>query len=486
METAKNTASAAEQGILAYVIDGKSDGLAWQELLSAELFTDSRNKVIFQAIESIHSNGLPLDRLIVKEYLARKGLLESAVAENYFDQLKPAIRTEEHFNAYFQIIRENAMRHKLKETGERLIELSQKADNSATALWEIAHQEILKAENLFPDTKAPSISQEVKKFMTNLQIKRNSALHLYGLPTGISQLDKITGGLGNGELIVIGARPAMGKTALMLSIVRNLLNQQVPVVWFSLEHSHEMMINRLIGQEAGIPQEKIRRTDLNEEEMQRLTEAAYKLASFPLTVIDDAAIHVDRIASFSRQLKKQGKAQLIIVDDLQLVGHSGKRNYNHRELQVAEISKRLKRLARNLDIPVVVTSQLNRAVEMRGGNKIPVLSDLRESGSIEQDADKVLFLYRGEYYGIAIDCEGNSTKGIAEIIVAKNRFGPVGTAKAKFNTWLGLFEDLPDGENENETTAELPIANNELKEKFKRVFMGNNNPKNPIKDNEPF
>ncbi|MCW5907188.1 MAG: replicative DNA helicase [Chitinophagales bacterium] len=485
METVNDTALAAEQGILASVIDGKFAGWEWPESLHTELFTDSRSRIIFQAVEAIHSNGLPLNRLIVKEHLIRKGWLESAGGGDYFDQLKTDIKTEEQVKAYVQVIRENAMRHKLKETGERFMELSRKGDNSAVALWETARKEFLTAENFFQYTKAPSISQTVKQFMNDMQVKRNSALRLSGLPTGISELDKITGGLGNGELIVIGGRPAMGKTAFVLCMVRNLISQQVPVVWFSLEYSCEMMVSRILSQEAGIPQEKVRRADLSEEEMQRVAEAAHKLEASPLTVIDEAAIRVDRIASLSRQLKAQGKVQLIVVDYLQLVGNSGRRNYDHRELQVAEICRGLKRLARDLDIPVVVISQLSRAVETRGGDKMPILSDLRESGSIEQDADKVFFLYRGEYYGIDIDCEGESTKGIAEIIVAKNRFGPVRTARARFNGFLGLFEDLPDSESEEET-ADLPIADKELKEKFKRVFMGGNDPKKFMEDNEPF
>lgn len=263
------------------------------------------------------------------------------------------------------------------------------------------------------------------------------------IPTGFAALDRIIMGLPLGELIILGARPAMGKTALFISILANSIkNKNEPIAYFSLENSAQYTMLRLLSLFSETSYEKIIKKKFEQYEIGQFVGLTKKIAEANIT-IEDNCFTIDDIIAQTHFLVNEKGVKLIMVDYLQLVQIRGKMN---REQEVAKGCRELKALARKYNIAVLVSSQLSRAVEMRGGDKRPQLSDLRESGAIEQDADKVLFIHRPEYYNITEDCEGNSTVGIAEIIVAKNRGGAIDSAKLRFVGQFSVFKDLEFGE----------------------------------------
>lgn len=301
-------------------------------------------------------------------------------------------------------------------------------------------------------SKMLSISNEFRKEVNKLSFKelysetilavsnKTEKNILYdSLPTGLAALDRVLGGLPMGELIILGGRPAMGKTALLLSIMANSIsNKNEPIAYFSLENSAESIMLRLLSVFSELTQNTLVSRQLEPFEINILAEKTKKLAEANIT-IEDNCFSIDDIIAQTYFLVKEKGVKMIIIDYIQLIQCKGKMG---REQEVAKVCRELKALARKYNIAVFVSSQLSRAVESRGGDKRPQLSDLRESGAIEQDADKVLFLHRPEYYNITEDCEGNSTMGIAEIIIAKNRGGAVDSAKVRFVGQFSVFQDL--------------------------------------------
>jgi replicative DNA helicase len=273
----------------------------------------------------------------------------------------------------------------------------------------------------------------------------NSEDHLNGVRSGFIDLDRATGGWQKSDLIILAARPAMGKTAFALALARNAsVDHKRPVAVFSLEMSSAQLVQRLISMETHIPAEKIRRGNLEQYEYQILTSKIDNLRNAPIFIDDTPAINVFELRSKCRRLKQQHDIQMVVIDYLQLMSGSVDNKGGNREQEISQISRALKGLAKELEIPVIALSQLSRAVETRGGDKKPILSDLRESGAIEQDADIVVFLYRGEYYGIDTDADGQSTKDIAEVIIAKHRNGPVTTVRTRFINRFAKFENIDE------------------------------------------
>jgi replicative DNA helicase len=264
-----------------------------------------------------------------------------------------------------------------------------------------------------------------------------------GTPSGFTKLDRLTSGWQKSELIIIAARPSMGKTAFALSMARNMaVDHGRNVAVFSCEMSSIQLVNRLIVAETDIPGDKIKNGRLNEEEWKQLDTRIKKLVQAPIYIDDTPAISIFELRAKCRRLKAQHKLDIVIVDYLQLM--SGPENAGSREQEVSNISRSLKSIAKELDVPILALSQLNRSVEMRGGTKRPLLSDLRESGAIEQDADMVVFIHRQEKFGMLTFEDGSSTKGIAEIILAKNRNGPVDDVRLRFREEKAQFVDIDD------------------------------------------
>jgi replicative DNA helicase len=286
-----------------------------------------------------------------------------------------------------------------------------------------------------------------------------------GVPTGFYDLDKLTSGWQRSDMIVIAARPAMGKTAFVLSMARNTaVDHNMGVAIFSLEMSSVQLVKRLIASEARIKAEKLRKGDLKEHEFQQLHTRITKLATAPLFIDDTPGISVFDLRAKCRRLKMQHNIEMVIIDYLQLMTAGGTKGSGNREQEISTISRSIKEIAKELNVPVIALSQLSRSVEQRGGDKRPVLSDLRESGAIEQDADIVSFIYRPEYYGLLQDEEGNSNQGIGEIIVAKHRNGALDSVRLRFIGEYARFDNI-EGYSDDATPIHTSIgANTEFDE----------------------
>ncbi|CAG0909780.1 unnamed protein product, partial [Cyprideis torosa] len=287
-----------------------------------------------------------------------------------------------------------------------------------------------------------SLSSRVLKQIEELSQKADG---LTGVPTGFTDLDRLTSGWQPSDLIILAARPGMGKTSFVLAMALNGAKDfQKPVAVFSLEMASTQLVQRLISLEAEIPGSKMRNGKLEDYEWQQLQTTVERLGNVPIFIDDTPGINIFELRAKCRRLKMQHDIQLVIIDYLQLMTGSTENKNTNREQEISGISRALKNMAKELNVPVIALSQLSRAVEVRGGSKRPQLSDLRESGAIEQDADIVSFIYRPEYYQILEDENGQSLKGVAEIIIAKHRNGALDTVKVKFTDQFAKFSNLDD------------------------------------------
>jgi replicative DNA helicase len=281
----------------------------------------------------------------------------------------------------------------------------------------------------------------VKEAIKDIESARDHEGNLRGIPSGFTDLDRITAGWQKSDLVVLAARPGMGKTALVLSMARNIaVDFNIPLAVFSLEMSSIQLVTRLISSETQLPADKLKKGNLEDYEWEQLNAKIGKLVDAPLYIDDTPALSIFELRAKCRRLKAQHQIQMIIIDYIQLMSIGGDSKGN-REQEISTISRSLKALAKELNVPIITLSQLNRSVETRGGSKRPVLSDLRESGAIEQDADMVMFIYRPEYYKIDVDELGNDTKGMAELIIAKHRNGALAEVKLQFIGQYAKFAD---------------------------------------------
>ena len=328
-------------------------------------------------------------------------------------------------------------------------------DNTEQSLFDISESHVRKNYD--------QVKNLMKEAIDELESKKTKKDGITGVPSGFIDLDNITSGWQPSDLIIIAGRPSMGKTALVLSMIRNAaIDHDMPMALFSLEMSSLQIVNRLISAEAELDSDKIKKGNLKDYEWQQLLHKTDRLNNAKIFIDDSPALSILELRAKSRRLKSQHGIKCIIVDYLQLMsGEYGKTSGN-REQEIASISRSLKAVAKELNIPVIALSQLSRAVETRGGDKRPVLSDLRESGSIEQDADMVLFVYRADRYDITEDEDGNLTAGIAELLLRKNRNGPTGKVKLKFIERYAKFADFSTLDN-REVSKFKSKANNDQK-----------------------
>jgi len=300
----------------------------------------------------------------------------------------------------------------------------------------------------------------IKTALDQIEIARQNTSGVSGVPTGFTALDRVTSGWQNSDMIVVAARPGMGKTAFVLSMARNMAVEfQRPVALFSLEMSSVQLVQRLIASETEIDAEKLRKGNLADHEFHQLHQRISRIAEAPIFIDDTPALSVFELRAKCRRLKAQHGIQMIIIDYLQLMTAGGDNKGGNREQEISTISRSIKQIAKELDVPVIALSQLSRQVETRGGDKRPLLSDLRESGAIEQDADIVAFIYRAEYYGINEDADGNPTQGKAEIIIAKHRNGSLEDVPLRFIGRLAKFANLDGFDYDNPDYSKTIQAN---------------------------
>lgn len=420
----------AEQAVIGSMLTDQDAVIAATEVLKPEDFYREDNKIIYEAIINVYSRAEPIDIITLKSELSSMGKLDSVGGLEYIAQLPDKVPTTANVDRYIKIVEEKSMLRNLVKTANEIISLGYDETENVEDIMDMAEKKIFDVMQRKGQKGYTPIKDILVDTFTQLEQLYNQKGHVTGVPTGFIELDNMTAGLHGSELILIAARPAMGKTAFALNIGTYAATRaNVPVAIFSLEMSKEQLASRILCSEALVDSNKVRTGKLEDEEWSKLAEASGQLSNAGIYVDDTPGLNVMEIRAKCRKLKIEKDIGLVIIDYLQLVQGSNRRGSN-REQEIAEISRSLKILAKEIDVPVIALSQLSRAVDSRPDHK-PILSDLRESGSIEQDADIVMFIYRDDYYN-----EDSEKKNQAEIIIAKQRSGSTGSVDL---AWLGSY-----------------------------------------------
>ena len=410
--------------------------------LTADCFYKEANRKVFMAISSLSSEHQPVDIYTVSEELKRQGSIDEIGGPYYLSLLSSRVGAAAHVEYHVKILLQKYIQRELitisaemqRDSFDDSIPVDDLLDNSQSKLFELAERNMKRATLPVQDV--------IKDTVAEIEANQDRTDGLSGLPSGFTGIDKITLGWQASDLVIIAARPAMGKTAFVLTMARNMaVDHRIPVAFFSLEMSSKQLVKRLLVSETGLSSEKIRGgKKLLDYELVQLHERIKDLTTAPLFIDDTRSISVYELRSKARRLVRNAGVKLIIIDYLQLMtGPPELRGM--REQEVSNISRSLKAIAKELDIPVIALSQLSRAVETRGGNKRPQLSDLRESGAIEQDADIVMFIHRPEYYGTESE---TSVQGEAQVIIAKHRNGSTADVPMRFRASEARFVDAND------------------------------------------
>jgi len=420
----------AEQAVIGSMLTDQEAVVSAIESLKAEDFYRSDNATIYEAIMNVYAKGEPIDIITVKEELVSMGKLDSVGGLEYLASLPEKVPTTANVEKYVNIVEEKSILRSLIKTANELISLGYSQQEDVTSIMDDAEKKIFNIMQKKTQNGYDSIKNILVESFENLQELYKNKKHITGVASGFIDLDNKTSGFHKDELILIAARPSMGKTAFALNIATNAaVNSGTPVVVFSLEMSKEQCANRILCSQAMVDSSRVGKGEIDDEEWAKLATAAGELSDSSGIIIDDTpGITVAEIRAKCRKLKIEKDIGLVVIDYLQLITGSGKTN--SREQEIAEISRSLKILAKELAIPVIALSQLSRAPEARPDHR-PMLQDLRESGSIEQDADVVMFIYRDDYYN-----QESEKPNIAEIIISKNRSGPLGTTEL---LWMPQF-----------------------------------------------
>jgi replicative DNA helicase len=411
------------------------------DVLSPESFYKPAHQRIFDIIQNLFNDSEAIDLLTVTEALRKSGDLELVGGAFAVANLTTRVASTANVEFHARIVSQKYIQRELIRVSSNIIEkaFDEKTDvfdlldEAESGLFKVAEGNIRKSYE--------TMNVVVKKAIDNIDKARAQDGGVSGVPSGFADLDKLTGGWQRSDMIVLAARPGMGKTAFVLTMARNIaVDQGIPVAVFSLEMSSVQLVQRLISAETEISSDKFRKGTLEDHEYQQLHDRIGKLSNAPLFIDDTPGLNVFELRAKCRRLKSTHGIDLVIIDYLQLMNGSNSGGGN-REQEISSISRSIKSIAKELDIPVIALSQLSRMVETRGGDKRPMLSDLRESGAIEQDADIVSFIYRPEYYGFTEHEQGLDTNGLAEFILSKHRHGSLGTVHMKFIKHLAKFAD---------------------------------------------
>ncbi len=419
------------------------------EFLKPECFYKESHQNIYTAITNLALNQEPIDMLTVTQQLKKIGKLEEVGGQAFLSELTGKVASAANIEYHAQIIVQKYLARELIRVSSDIQTKAFDEKTDVDELMQDAEGQLFEITQRNLKKDVTHIGPIITEAIDLIQAAANRPDGFTGIPSGFNYLDQITSGWQKSDLIIIAARPAMGKTAFVLSMAKNMaVEYNFPVAIFSLEMSNVQLVNRLIVNVSEIEGEKIKHGKLANFEWEQLHSRTSQLLNAPIFIDDTPSLSVFELRTKARRLVKEQKIQCIIIDYLQLMNASGM-NYGSREQEVSMISRSLKGLAKELNIPIIALSQLNRGVEGRtGADKRPQLSDLRESGAIEQDADMVLFIHRPEYYKITQDENGNSLLGIAEIIIAKHRNGSTDDIRLKFTKEFIKFENI--GENTND------------------------------------
>ncbi|MDR0582658.1 MAG: replicative DNA helicase [Prevotellaceae bacterium] len=456
-----------EKSVLGALMLEKEAIVEIQELLKPESFHNELHAKIFRAIQDINLRHEPVDMLTVAEELKKKGALDEIGGPYYLSQLTMTVNSAAHVEYHAKLLAQKYIQRQLITACSKIVGKAFEEDVVVDELLDSAQQEIfdIAEGNIHRETEhvGAVVAQAIKE-LEAAQLRDDG---LIGIASGYSAIDRITLGWQPADMVVVAARPSMGKTAFVLTMARNMsVDHKVPTAFFSLEMPSVQLVKRLMMNESGLDSNKIRGgTKLLPHEWTQIETSVRSLVEAPLFIDDTPALSIFEFRSKARRLVLSHNIKIIIVDYLQLMTGPPETQKSIREQEVSAISRALKAIAKELNVPIIVLSQLNRSVETRGGNKRPQLSDLRESGAIEQDADLVLFIHRPEYYGITEDEQHQSTKNMAEILIAKHRNGQTGNVKlkfsqAKFTEWEEPVWVEDDTASTNVTTTTMPSKMN--------------------------
>lgn len=434
-----------EEAVLGAIMLEKDALTAVIDILKAEVFYKEAHQIIFAAISRLFGKSEPVDILTVTNELKTTGELDIVGGPYYITQLTNRIASAANVEYHARIISQKFIQRELIRISSMIIKDAFEDTTDVFDLLDRAEQNLFAVSESNLRRSYADMQSLVGDAIKEIEAARDQDGHLRGIPSGFTELDRITNGWQKAELIILAARPGMGKTAFVLSMARNCaVTFKKSVAFFSLEMSSIQLVTRLISSETELSADKLKKGDLQSYEWEQLHAKINTLTDAKLLIDDTPALTVFELRAKCRRLKAQHDIDMVIIDYLQLMSGGGDGKGN-REQEISNISRSLKALSKELDIPVIALSQLSRAVETRGGSKKPILSDLRESGAIEQDADMVIFIYRPEYYKIDVDEEGNSTAGIAEICIAKHRNGALKDIPLRFVAQYARFMDIDSG-----------------------------------------
>lgn len=429
----------AERAVLGGILLENSAMNVVIEIITAEDFYSDANGRIYEAMRTLFGRSQPIDHVTLREELVHSSKLQAVGGDEYLLSLTNTIPTVANIEAHARIVREKSVVRQLITACHEIAaagygdygEMEEFLDQAESSVFKVAKE---RAKNPYEHVK-----DLVLKAFQDIHETAQRGEAVTGLPTGFDRLDRMTAGMHAGDLIIVAGRPGMGKTSFALNVAQNAcVRRKEPVVIFSLEMPKDQLIKRLLCSEAGVDSNRLRTGQLARDDWPKLATAAGVLSELPMWIDDTPAITLLEIRAKARRLKSEYGLGLICIDYMQLM-RSGSKN-DSREQEISEISRGLKGLAKELELPIIALSQLNRGVESRGGkDKRPQLSDLRESGAIEQDADTIWFIYRDEVYNKETD-----ERGVAEVIIGKQRAGPTGTCRVRFIAEYTRFDNLAD------------------------------------------
>lgn len=478
-----------EKAVLGALMIDRNAYMEVCELLQVESFYEPRHQKIYAAIQQLCLEDKPIDVLTVTEQLAKMGTLVEVGGPGYIVELSSRVATSANIVYHANIIAQKHLSRQMisytsvigTKAFDETIDVNDVVQEAERLLFEIAQKNMRKDYT--------QINPLLKEAGSILQAAAGNKGEVTGISTGYTRLDDFTSGWQNSDLVIIAGRPAMGKTAFALSMAKRIAaDMKVPMAFFSLEMAGVQLVNRLISNACEINGKKILNGQLDREEWERFDKGIATLTDAPLYIDDTEALSVFDLRTKARRLVREHKIKLIMIDYLQLMTASGMR-YNNRQEEVSIISRSLKGLAKELNIPVIALSQLNRGVEGREGaeGKRPMLSDLRESGAIEQDADMVLFVHRPEYYGLQYGADGKDYRGIAEIIIAKHRKGATGIVDLIYKGMYTRFENVEDNMFNSPVTEGGVILGSSINGDFMPIESSSNYmnmPEIPLTEND--
>lgn len=438
----------AEQSVLGAMLLDSDAGLTAVELLDDVAFYREGHRRIFRAMAALLERGDVVDPVVLRNELERKGDLEAAGGTDYIADLVDVVPTAANVEYHCRIVREKSLLRRLIDVGTGIVQEAYDGREDVGTLLDQAEQQVFEVSFQRGTQEVVRIKELMWEAMERIESRQRGDDSVLGVASGFTDLDVMTNGFQGSDLVIVAARPSMGKTSFCLNAAANAaLEGNTPTAIFSLEMSRDQLVERLLAAESFVDLHRLRSGKLRDDDYPKMSRAAGLLGTAPIWIDDSPALTLLEIRSKARRMKAEHDIGLFIVDYLQLIRGTGR--HDSRQEEISFISRSLKALARELKTPVVALSQLSRAPEQRGGDRRPMLSDLRDSGAIEQDADVVMFIYRAEMYKAVMEKVEGTEEGVAELILAKHRNGPTGTIKLAFHKEYTRFDNYTSREPED-------------------------------------